>query len=206
VVGIVETGGHEDNQILVNLVLAQELSARDDKLHTVQVSALCTACPVDTFALEIEEQIPGVDAKSAKQVVNAEMSVLGKFENMMFIVTMATLMASILGVMTTMSTSVIERQSEIGLMKSLGAMRRQIVSLFLSEAGIIGLLGGVAGFCGGLVLAWLIGVYVFDVAITPRLSVLVIVVIISVGVSLLGSVLPIRRALGIEPAEVLKGE
>jgi len=55
------------------------------------------------------------------------MSILGKVENMMFLVTLVALLASALGVMTTMTTSVIERRKEIGLLKSIGAENRRIV-------------------------------------------------------------------------------
>ena len=58
IVGIVATDGHEDNQLFVNLPVAQSLTGRFNKVHTVQVSALCNACPVDTFASEIQEAIP----------------------------------------------------------------------------------------------------------------------------------------------------
>ena len=206
VVGILETEGYEDNQIFVNLQVAQDLTGRPGKLHTVQVSALCNACPVDTFAGEIEEKIPYADAKTVKQLVSAEMSILGKIENMMFLVTIVALLASALGVMTTMTTSVIERKKEIGLMKSVGAENKRIVLLFLSEAAIIGTIGGILGFVVGSILAQFIGLSVFDTSITLRLEIIPIAIGISIGVSLLASILPVRRAVKVEPAIVLRGE
>ena len=59
--------------------------------------------------------------------------------------------------MTTMITSVIERQKEIGLMKSVGAENKKIISLFLSEATIIGVIGGILGYIIGIILAQFIG-------------------------------------------------
>ena len=206
VVGIIDTGGNEDNQIFVNLQVAQSLTSREDKVHTVQVSALCNACPVETFAEEIEEKIPNVEAKTVKQLVNAEMNILNKIENMMFLVTIIALLASALGVMTTMTTSVIERQKEIGLMKSVGAENKKIVALFLSEAAIIGVIGGILGFIIGVVIAQFIGLSVFNSSITPRFEIIFVAIGISVGVSLLASILPVRRAVKVEPAIVLRGE
>ena len=109
VTGIIQSGGNEDDQVFVNLHVAQNITSRNDKVHTVQVSALCNACPVDTFAEEIEGKISNTDARTVKQLVNAEMNILGKIENMMFMVTIIALLASALGVMTTMTTNVIER-------------------------------------------------------------------------------------------------
>jgi putative ABC transport system permease protein len=190
----------------VNLQVAQQLTSRENKIHTVQVSALCNACPVDTFAEEIEEKIPYIDAKTVKQLVSAEMNILGKIEDMMFLITIVALLASALGVMTTMTTSVIERQKEIGLMKSVGAENKRIVSLFLSEAAIIGVIGGILGFIIGMVVAQFIGLSVFNMSITPRFEVIPIAVGISIGVSLLASILPVKRAVRVEPAIVLRGE
>ncbi len=206
VAGIISTDGHEDNQIFVNLKVAQNISARQDKVHTVQVSALCNACPVDTFAEEIEEKIPYVEGRTVKQLVSAEMNILNKISNMMFLITIVALLASALGVMTTMTTSVIERRKEIGLMKSVGAENKRIGALFISEATIIGIMGGVLGYIIGISLAQIIGVSVFGTSINPRLEVLPIAIGISIGVTLLASVLPVKRAVRVEPAIVLRGE
>ena len=206
VVGIVMTDGYEDNQIFVNLQVAQALTQRPGKLHTIQVSALCNACPVETFAEEIKELIPYVEGRSVKQLVHAEMDILGKIQNMMFLVTIIALIASALGVMTTMITSVIERQKEIGLMISIGAEKKKIIALFLSEATIVGVIGGIIGYLIGLILAQIIGISVFSLSITPRFEVIPITIGISVGVALLASILPVRRAVRVEPAIVLRGE
>jgi len=206
VVGIIETDGFEDSQIFVNLQVAQDLTNRPGKIHTVQVSALCNACPVDAFAEEIQANIPYVEARTVKQLASAEMDILGKIQNMMFLITIIGLIASALGVMTTMITSVIERQKEIGLMKSVGAENKKIVALFLSEATIIGVIGGVIGYIIGIILAQFIGFSVFSMSITPHFEIIPISIGISIGVALLASIFPVRRAVNVEPAIVLRGE
>lgn len=204
--GIVTTGGSEDAQIFVNLEVAQNLTARPDKVHTVQVSALCFRCPAETIAKEIQYVMPDVQAKSVRQLVNSENMIMMRLENMMGLVTAIALGASALGVMTTMTTSVIERRREIGLMKAIGSTGGNIGALFLVEAAIIGLIGGVAGFAVGYVLAQFIGESVFGSAVTLVPLVIPLTIGISVAVSLLAAVVPVRRALGIEPAAVLRGD
>jgi putative ABC transport system permease protein len=204
--GIIETEGHEDNQIFANLQVAQVLSNRIGKVHTIQVSALCNLCPVDTFAEEIQGAIPYIEARTVKQLVSAEMNILGKIEDMMFLVTIVALFASALGVMTTMTTSVIERKKEIGLMKSIGAENRSIISLFLSEATIIGIIGGIIGFIIGIIISQFIGVSIFNTSISPRIEILPIAMSLSIGVTLLASLFPVRKATKVEPAIVLRGE
>lgn len=91
-------------------------------------------------------------------------------------------------------------------MKSVGAENKKIISLFLSEATIIGILGGIIGYLIGLILSQFIGISVFSLSITPRIEIIPITIGISVGVALLASILPVRRAVSVEPAIVLRGE
>jgi putative ABC transport system permease protein len=123
---------------------------------------------------------------------------------MMILITIVTLMATALGVMTTMTTSVVERTKEIGMMKAIGAEGSKVATLFLTEALIIGVLGGIAGYVVGIVIAQYIGQSVFQSAITPNLLVFPLIIGISVGITILSSIIPVRRAIKIEPAEVLR--
>jgi putative ABC transport system permease protein len=206
VVGIVESGGAEDNQIFVNLPVAQDLSSRPGKVDTVQVSALCVRCPVADMASEIQGKIPGVQGTTITQLTNAEMSTLDKYQSMMALVTAVALLASTMGIFTTMTANVTERRREIGLMKSIGAENRSIAALFLAEATLTGLIGGIGGFGVGIVLAQFIGLRVFSTTIPLRWEVLAVAIPIAIGVSLLASALPVRRAMAVEPAIVLRGE
>lgn len=206
VMGIITSGGTDDNHIFVPLLVAQSLSNRYNKVHTVQVSALCTACPIETIANEIEEKITYIEAKTILQTTNAEMNVLEKINGIMMLVTILALFATILGVSTTLTTSVLERRSEIGLMKSIGATNNKIAALFISEAGIIGLIGSIFGFITGLFGAQIVGVIVFDSFVTLQPLVFPIVTIIALGVSLISSLLPVHRAMKIDPIIVLRGD
>jgi len=65
---------------------------------------------------------------------------------------LATFVAS-LGIVNTMIMAIYERTREIGILKALGASRGDILRLFMTEAGLIGLMGGIVG----LILGWLLG-------------------------------------------------
>ena len=98
-----------------------------------------------------------------------------------------------------------ERSSEIGLMKAVGAKDKQIISLFLTATIIVGLAGGVLGYGGGIVLAQAIGYMVFhsSIAFVPVVVGLVAVLVILV---VLGASIPaIRYLLRLNAAEVLHG-
>jgi putative ABC transport system permease protein len=125
---------------------------------------------------------------------------------MMLLITIVALAASGIGVMTTTMTTVMERRKEIGLMKSIGAENLKIASIFLTESVIIGLGGGVLGYFLGNILAQYIAESVFHSSISIVLYVLPVTVGVSLAVTVLASLLPVRRATRIEPAIVLRGE
>jgi putative ABC transport system permease protein len=65
------------------------------------------------------------------------------------------------GVMNTMFTSVLERTKEIGVMKAVGAKNSHVLSIFLIESGLMGLVGGLVGTAFGLIISR-VGVFVID--------------------------------------------
>jgi putative ABC transport system permease protein len=202
--GVLNAGSEDDERIFVNLDVLQNITEQEDKVSMIQVTALCNKCPTEVIAAEVEASLPNIEAKTVKQVADTQMQILDKIESMMILITIVTLMATALGVMTTMTTSVVERTKEIGMMKAIGAEGSKVATLFLTEALIIGILGGIAGYVVGIVIAQYIGQSVFQSAITPNLIVLPLIIGISIGITIISSIIPVRRAIKIEPAEVLR--
>jgi putative ABC transport system permease protein len=226
--GTLSTGGKEDNQLFMDLASLQELKGREGNVSRVLVSALTT--PMDEFAYkdpdtmsskeyekwyctgyvtsiakQLEEVFKGSRAKPIWQVAETEGKVLGRLTLLIYLLTAAALIASSLGVSTTMAASLLRRLDEIGLMKSIGADTMGISAIFLTEALIIGAVGGLAGYLMSIGVSQFIGYRVFDTAITERALLLPVALISATGISVLGSLAPIRRALKVKPAIVLKG-
>lgn len=228
-VGIIHSGGFEEEQIFVTLETAQALTGRSGKVNRAQVSALTTPedelakkdpkqmtpqeydrwyCTpyISSISHQIEDAIPGVLAKPIAQITHAEENVVRKIHLLMILITFAALIASGLGVMSTMTTNVLERRSEVGLMKALGAETGKVMVLFLSESAAIGLLGGIFGYGIGILLAQILGRSVFHSTIEPSLVLAPLSFVLSIGVALLGSVIPVSNALKFEPITTLRGK
>lgn len=204
--GILQAGGQEDNQVFLLLPAAQQLLNRPGQVSLMQVSAMTDKRDIGEIARELEQSIPGSKGKAVKQLADAEQNLLDKIRWLMILVTIAVLVASALSVMSTMTSTVLERRKEIGIMKALGAENRKIARLFFAEAAIIGLAGGVFGYAAGILVSQVIGKSVFATLITVRPIVFPISAAIALAVAIVSSRGPVRQALKIDPIITLRGE
>ena len=225
--GILETGGAEDNQVLAPLALAQQLAGRGGKVRRVEVSALTK--PEDAFArsdlsklspeeldrwyctpyassiaYQIQQAIPEAQVTTIYQVADTEGKILNRVGILMGVLALAALLAAGLAVASMMLATALERRREIGLFKSLGATNARVATLLLLEAGVLGLVGGIAGYLLGSVLAWRVALVVFGVPVGVHLVMLPVCLGLALAVTLVGSVFPLGRALKVSPAVVLR--
>jgi putative ABC transport system permease protein len=203
--GIVSTGGLEDDQLFVNLASAGEMSGRPGLAHAVFVSALCNACPAEEMAEEIEMSL-SVKAKSVRQLAASERAVISRLDGLMSAASGASLLGASFVVATAMTSGVVERRREIGVMRAVGASGARIAAVFLAEAVLCGLAGGLGGLAAGLALAQVISVGAFGAPVVVSSRVVPLAIGVALGVAAAGSVFPIHRALKLRPAAVLRGD
>ncbi len=227
--GILTTGAAEDNEIVAPLGLVQAVLGRPGAVKQVLVSALTK--PEDDFArkspkslskadfdrwfcspyaksisFQVQEAIPGSRAVEIRQVSQNEGTVLSRIEGLMLLVTIAALLASALAVSAAMATAIMERRSEVGLMKAMGATNSSIAGMFFTEAALLALGGGAAGFVIGSLLARRIGLWIFASQVNVSPVLFPVVLTLAVMVTFLGSAASIRKAMRYEPVMALRGE
>jgi len=206
VAGIVTTGAAEESQVFVSLKAAQQLTGLPNKVGLVQVNARNSSDSLAQLAQTIEQLIPGTETRVVGQIARAERQVLNKVQLLMGLVAGLILIASGLVILSTMTTTILERTREIGLMKALGASNRRIFSFYGTELGIIALGGGVFGYLLGYLLAQFIGQRVFSASVSPNGLAFLAALAVAVLVIFLGSSLPLYRAMKIDPALTLLRE
>jgi putative ABC transport system permease protein len=227
--GIVSTGGAEDDEVVAPIALAQEILGKPGAVRRVYVSAItkpenalarrdpkslsgavydrwyCSPYP-QSIAFQLQEAIPHSHAEQIRQVAQNEGAVLTRIEGLIFLVTLAALLASALAVSAAMATAIFERRAEVGLMKALGAGRFAVASVFFAEATLLALIGGLVGFGAGAVLARRIGRAIFNSQITVPPVLLPVILAIAVMVTFVGSAAAIRKAVELDPVFALRGE
>jgi len=115
-----------------------------------------------------------------------------------------------IGVLNSMYTSVLERKKEIGIMKAIGAKQKDILKIFLLEAGIIGLIGGIIGTIGGFLISFIVNIIGNLLGTNIIVSYSATIIIIALGFSftlgLLAGLLPAYQASKQQAIDSLREE
>jgi putative ABC transport system permease protein len=227
VAGILDSGGAEDDQIIAPLAAVQKLANLEGKVRRVEVSALTK--PEDTFAradvtklspeefdrwyctpyvgsiaYQIQQAIPGSEARPVYRVADTEGKILSRVGMLMGILAAAALATAALAVASMMLATVLERRVEIGILKSLGSTDARVAAIFLLESGLVGLIGGLLGYFLGSVLAKRLALEVFGTPADFHWIFFPAALGLALLVTILGSALPLSRGLRISPAVVLR--
>ena len=203
VTGILVTGGEEEGYVFMSTDDLQALTG-EDRLDVAELSISADEAQLNAYAEALTGD--GVQARLVKRVTKSETAVLGKLQGLVFLVTVVVLLLTMICVSTTMMAVVSERRREIGLRKALGASDNSIRVEFLGEGVFLGLLGGILGAILGFVFAQVVSVNVFGSSITFQPLLLPVAVLVSMAIAAASCLMPIKRAVAIDPALVLKGE
>jgi len=144
--------------------------------------------------------------ESSLETVN---SILSGVQAFIVIIAFISILVGALGIVNTMTTSVMERKKEIGIMKSIGARNEQIFFQFFVESGLLGLVGGLVGVLFGEMIGFLgvMGINSFIGSdMSPNIN-FVLILGALFGSFLIGAVagiVPALRAANQNPVEALR--
>lgn len=229
--GIATTGGPEDDAIIAPLEIVQALSGLQGRVSEADVSALttpenalaekyrldpesltpaeyerwaCTPYP-GSVAAEIQKAIPESVARVVRRVSRTEGAVLTRIGGLMSLLAILTLMACCLSVAGVLAAAVLERRSEVALLRAIGAHLGDVWWLFLSEAGVLGMAGGVlAAATGPLLGQWLVST-VFGSRAETHLAPALLAPLLGLLIAWVANLWPVWRTLNQNTAQVLHG-
>ena len=210
VIGILEgTGGsfgfNLDDSIAMPLKTAEQFYQVGGKYDFI-IAEADSLEEVDSAVENIEDRfgdrLTVITSESAREQVG---SVLGTIQSVLGGIAGISLLVAGIGIINTMTVTLMERTKEIGTMKAIGARSTDIMFLFLNEAAITGLVGGSIGAIFGFGLGIAIGRYV-DISVTPTLSLGLYTVGFALITSVLSGIYPAWRASNLDPVEALRRE
>jgi len=231
VAGIVATGSAEDGALIAALPVVQKLTGLEGKISEVEISALttpenklaekyrlnpesvtaaeyerwiCTPYP-GSVAADIQKAVPGSVARVVRRVSESQGVVLTRIQGLLAILGILSLMACSLSVMGVLTSAVLERRTEVALLQAIGARGGGVLGLFLTEAALLGLAGGLLAAGTGLELGRGLVRMIFHSQAEAHLALAMLAPLLGVGTALAASALPVLQTLRQEIAPVLHG-
>lgn len=215
VIGVMESvgssmGNNIDEAVLIPITTARYLGV-STSISNAYVRAESEKA-AESVAESVKSYITGtlgisedyVSATTQSQMLEAMEDITNTLSLLLGGIAGISLLVGGIGVMNVMLVSVTERTREIGIRKSLGAKKRDILFQFLLESMVLsvfgGLIGIVAGFAGGELVT------LFGAVFAPGLGMVVLSVCVSIAVGLIFGIFPSYRAAGLRPVEALRYE
>jgi putative ABC transport system permease protein len=202
---VLPDSGQQDNQISVYISTAQHLAGLQGRLSSIQVVTTGTPASINRLIASLTQRIPEASVRPVRQFTEGEAKIYDRISGLLTATVGIVLLLTGLCVMAAMTNVAMERRNDVGLMRAIGGSVRRVLRLFLAEAALLGLAGGMIGGAAGIFLSVGLGKAVFGVAARPRLIVYPVAVALTVIVAIL-SAFPLRRLAGIRPASVFRGE
>jgi putative ABC transport system permease protein len=149
---------------------------------------------------------------SSAQMAATRSSMMTSMNNFLIAIAAVSLIVGAVGIANTMFTSVLEKTKEIGIMKAIGAKNRDIMTIFLMNAALIGLVGGFLGVIFGTILSAALPALMGETSMLTRGGTLVSVnsIIISMSVSvvigILAGIVPAYQGSKLKPVDALRYE
>jgi putative ABC transport system permease protein len=192
--------------VFLPLAPLQGLLGTSGKISLVELSVPGETREVERVVHRLAGLLPASEVRPIRQIVYSEGKVLGTIRWLLLSLTALILVIIVLCVMATLTAIVLERRKDIGVMKALGAADALLMRLFIVEGAALGLVGGLAGFGVGALLARDLGRRLFGVALNLSWWTLPLVCVLIMAVAVLAAQAPVRIVRAIQPSVVLKGE
>jgi putative ABC transport system permease protein len=202
--GTLQTGAAEDSRIYLSL--ADFFEWTQVPISTVEVSASGSPDEVSQTIQRVAKSLSAADVHAVRQVTEGEANVLGKMRATLLVSAILIILTAAVCVLSTLTGWVSDRRRDFALMKALGASGHMLQSFFAAEAAALGVVGATIGFGIGIGAAMWIGRTNFHAPVTPRLSVLPVILAGGIVISLLASIVPISLLRRVQPANILRGE
>jgi len=199
-------GSEEDGLIFMQLLAVQRLAGLEDKLSLIEVAAYCTTCPIEEIVADINDMIHYAQATALGEAVQARAQIVDGFTNFTYAVAAVVFFIGSMLVLVTMIGSVKERTREIGIFRALGFRQSSIMEIFLTEALVLGVIGGILGYGSGILAAKILAPIIagIEVAVEPNPILGGSTIILAIVLSLLASAYPAVKAAKLDPVEAMR--
>ena len=215
VVGTIKrTGGPTDSAAYVPMSVFKEITGESGKYSRI-VATTSEGASITKIAERIKRALKlhrgqeDFHILTPERMANMANQIISIIEALLVSIAAIALIVGAVGIMNTMYMSVTERTREIGVMKAVGATKKQIMTVFLVEAGLLGLIGGIVGALFGLgitaVAEKILQAMVLDtyrVSYSP--TTIVALILFSAAIGVISGYFPAKEGADKNPIEAIR--
>jgi putative ABC transport system permease protein len=198
-----QTGTVDDARLFAHLHTVQQLAGKGAALNAIEIVGCCNQISKGLVA-KINRLLPEAKVVTITQIVDTQIKTNRMMSQLSLLFLGIIVLVGGASIANYMYANVFERRREIGTLMALGAGTAVVLRIFLLKALLLGLAGGLAGYALGTVLAVLFGPRIAGVPVLPVLWLAPAAVGIAVGLSLVASYFPARRAARLDPTTALQ--
>jgi putative ABC transport system permease protein len=198
-----QTGTVDDSRIFAHLHTVQQLGGKGAVVNAIEIVGCCSEISKG-LVQKINALLPEAKVVTITQVVDTQIKTNRMMSSLSRIFLIVIVLVGGASIANYMYANVFERRREIGTFMALGMSSRLVLRLFLLKALLLGLAGGVGGYFIGTVLAVILGPRLAGVPVLPMPSLALWAIAVSVGIALVASYFPARRAARLDPCATLQ--
>lgn len=201
-----KNGTAEDDQILMNISVAQRLLGYSNEITTIELAADYTNGSEEVLLEEIRNLLPHAKVTSLRKAMLDRDEVVSRLSHFGISISIFILLAGMLAAGLGMNNAVRERTREIGIFRAIGFHRSMIRKIIFLEGIMLSLLGGLVGYLLGTALARIVipMLSTTDLTASWRMDILVISILLSMVTGTIASMYPASQAANLDPAEALR--
>lgn len=204
--GIIDkTGSEDDFLIFTDLKYLQKKANLVDKANFIEVSALCSGCPIEDIVLELENTFSDVEVNAIQKIVKQRMSAIHFVEHLAYSVISIIILTSCFMIGLFIFNSVNERKKEIGILRSMGYSKSNIFFIFSFEGIFIGFIASFVGYIAGFYASNIILKYlnIENRGSTFSFSEMALLILSVLILTIVSSSYPSYKGSKIEPADTI---
>lgn len=198
-----QTGTVDDGRIFIHLRTAQKILGKERVINAIEIMGCCSAISEGLLG-NLRNILPDTKITTINHIVQTQVKTNNTMAKFSVIFLIIIILVGGISIGNYMWSNVEERKKEIGSLLAMGASPQNIYYIFIGKALILGVVGGVAGYLLGTLAGMILGPQIADVKVIPVPLLFVWALIIAVGVSVIASYFPARKAAKIDPALILQ--
>jgi putative ABC transport system permease protein len=193
-----ETGTVDDSRIFAHLHTVQDLAKKGPVVNAIEIIGCCHEIS-DGLVGKLNTLLPDAKVITVSQIVQSQQRINGMMSNLSLMFLVIIVFVGGASIANYMYANVFERRREIGTLMALGADSRLVLRVFLLKALLLGGAGGIGGYVLGSILAMVLGPQLAGMRVWPMWQLAIAAMVISVGLTLVASYFPARRAARLDP-------